>query len=183
MNIWSNKLKHLSPAKALALVGISAATIECAKLALSVLPNIELVTLLTALYGYVFGWLGVLSAVVFVCIEPLIYGINSWVITYFVYWPLVAFVFMMLRRAKVRNRWILTATAVGLTMLFGVLSSLIDVAIMIGINEYYLKNCVIYYLRGVVFYVVQIACNATLFPLLFTFLSNKLRFIKRNMRV
>ena len=183
MNIWSNKLKHLSPAKAIALVGISAATIECAKLALSFLPNIELVTLLTALYGYVFGWLGVLAAVVFVCIEPLIYGINSWVITYFVYWPLVAFVFMMLRRAKVRNRWILTATAVGLTMLFGVLSSLIDVAIMIGINEYYLKNCVIYYLRGVVFYVVQIACNATLFPLLFMFLSNKLRFIKRNMRV
>ena len=183
MNIRSNKVKHLSPAKAIALVGISAATIECAKLALSFLPNVELVTLLTALYGYVFGWLGVLSAVVFVCIEPLIYGINSWVITYFVYWPLVAFVFMMLRRARVRNRWILTAVAVGLTVFFGVLSSVIDVAIMIGVNEYYLKNCIIYYLRGVVFYVVQTVCNATLFPLLFTFLSNKLKLIKQNMRV
>ena len=58
-------------AKKIALVGISAATIECGKSALAFLPNIEVVTLLCALYGYAFGMLGVLSAVVFVCIEPL----------------------------------------------------------------------------------------------------------------
>lgn len=182
MNLGRNK-KYVSPAKAIALVGISAATIECAKLALSFLPNVEVVTLLTALYGYVFGWLGVCSAVVFVCIEPLIYGINSWVITYFIYWPLVALVFMLLRRARVRNRWILTAAAVGLTVFFGILSSIIDSAIMLGINEYYFKNLIIFYLRGAVFYIVQIACNATIFPLLFLYLADKLRLIRRNMRI
>ena len=175
--------KYISSAKAIALVGISAATIECAKLALAFLPNVEVVTLLTALYGYVFGWLGVLSAVVFVCIEPLIYGINTWVITYFIYWPLVAFIFMMLRCAKIRNRWILTAVAVGLTAFFGVLSSVVDTALMLGINEYYFKNLIVYYLRGMVFYAVQIICNATLFPLLFPFLAKKLKLIKRNMRI
>ncbi len=182
MNLGRNK-KYDSPAKAIALVGISAATLECAKLALSFLPNVEVVTLLTALYGYVFGWLGVCSAVVFVCIEPIIYGINSWVITYFIYWPLVALVFMLLRRAKVRNRWILTAVAVGLTVFFGILSAVVDSAIRLGINEYYFKNLLIYYLRGVVFYIVQIACNATLFPLLFTYLSQKLKLIRRNVRI
>ena len=182
METWSKK-KYNSPAKAIALVSISAATLECAKLALSFLPNLEVVTLLTALYGYVFGWLGVLSAVVFVCIEPLVYGFNTWVITYFIYWPLVAFIFMMLRRAKVRNRFILTIVAVGLTVFFGILSSIVDTAIMIGVNKYYFKNLVIYYLRGSIFYIVQIICNATLFPLLFTFLSDKLKLIKRNMRI
>lgn len=182
MGIGSKKALA-SPAKMIAFVGIAAATIECGKLALSFMPNIEVVTLLTALYGYVFGWAGVCAAAVFVCIEPLIYGINSWVITYFIYWPLVAFVFMMLRRARVKNRWILTLTAVGLTVLFGILSSVIDTAVMLGVNEHYFTNLVIYYARGVVFYAVQIACNAVVFPLLFTFLADKLKMIKRNIKI
>lgn len=178
-----SKKKYASPARIIALVGIAAATLECGKLVLSFLPNVEVVTLLVALYGYVFGWIGVCAAVVFVCIEPLIYGINTWVITYFIYWPLVALVFMMLRRAKVRSRWIITAAAALLTVIFGILSSLVDTALMLGVNEYYFKNLLIYYARGIVFYAVQIVSNAVLFPLLFTFLSDKLKMIKRNMEI
>ena len=180
---FGSKEKYASSARFIALVGISAATIECGKLVLSFLPNVEVVTLLTALYGYVFGWLGVCAAAVFVCIEPLIYGMNTWVITYFIYWPLVAFIFMMLRRARVRNRFVLTAAAVGLTVFFGILSSVIDTAIMLGVNEYYFTNLLLYYARGMVFYIVQIACNAVLFPILFVFLSDKLKLIKRNMHL
>ena len=182
MEVGKNK-KYTQSARAIAFVGISAATIECAKLALAFLPNVEVVTLLVALYGYTFGWLGVLSAVVFVCLEPLIYGINTWVITYLIYWPLVALVFMMLRRARVRSRWILTAAAVGLTVVFGVLSSAIDTAIIIGINENYFKNLSILYLGGISFYVVQIVTNATLFPILFSPLAKKLKIIKRQMKI
>lgn len=170
--------KYTSSAAAVALVGIMAATLECGKLALSFLPNIEVVTLLTALYGYVFGWYGVAAAAVFVCIEPLIYGFGSWVVTYIIYWPAVAFIFMLLRRLGVKNRWLITATAVGLTVLFGVLSSIIDTAFLLGINENYFKNLLLYYVRGFVFYFIQIACNAALFPLLFRFLAEKLRLIK-----
>ena len=39
------------PARAAALVGIMAATVECGKLALSFLPNVEVVTLLIALFS------------------------------------------------------------------------------------------------------------------------------------
>ena len=115
-------------ARAIALVGISAATLECGKLVLSFLPNFEIVTLLCALYGYVFGWYGVAAAAVFVCIEPLIWGFGSWLVTYIIYWHLVAFAFMILRGKGVKNRLIITASAVGLTVLFGVLSSLVDSA-------------------------------------------------------
>ena len=71
--------RFASASKKVATVGICAATIECAKLALAALPNVEVVTLLCALYGYTFGWWGVLSTVVFVCIEPIIWGFGSWV--------------------------------------------------------------------------------------------------------
>ena len=182
MGLWDKK-KYAYPARTIAFVGIAAATVECAKLALSFLPNVEVVTLLVALYGYVFGWIGVCAAAVFVCIEPLIYGINTWVITYFIYWPLVALVFMLLRRAKLRNRWIITAAAALLTVIFGILSSVVDTALMLGVNEYYFKNLLIYYARGIVFYAVQIVSNAVLFPLLFTFLADKLKMIKRNMKI
>ena len=116
-------------ARSIALVGIMAATLECGKLVLSFLPNIEVVTILCALYGYVFGVLGIVAAVVFVCIEPLIYGFGSWIITYFTYWPLVAFVFMMLRRRGVKNRLCLMLVALAMTVGFGVLSSIIDAAL------------------------------------------------------
>lgn len=165
-------------ARSVALVGIMAATLECGKLVLSFLPNVEVVTLLCALYGYVFGIYGVVAAAVFVCIEPLIYGIGSWIISYIIYWPLVAIVFMLLHRKGVRSRLWLTLTAIGLTILFGALSSVVDTAFYLGVNENYLKNLCLYYVRGVVFYLVQIACNGALFPTLFVFLSTKLERIK-----
>ncbi|MBR5144211.1 MAG: hypothetical protein IKW53_04075 [Clostridia bacterium] len=170
-------------ARSIALVGIMAATLECGKLALSFLPNIEVVTILCALYGYVFGIYGIIATAVFVCIEPLIYGFGSWIITYFIYWPLVAFVFMLLRKKGVKSRLWLTVIAVVLTVGFGVISSIVDTAFYLGINKNYLSNLVLYYVRGIVFYIVQIACNAVLFPTLFLFLVDKLEKIKPNISI
>ena len=161
--------------RAIALVGICAATIECGKLVFSAVPNFEVVTLLTALYGYAFGLVGVLASVVFVCIEPLIYGINTWVVLYFIYWPLVAIVFMLLRRAKIKNRWLITLIAVALTVLFGVLSALIEVGLFSGSFDRFFYRFAIYYSRGIIFYAIQIASNAVLFPFLFPYLSDKLQ--------
>ena len=169
---------RLLNARSIALVGIMAATLECGKLVLSFLPNIEVVTLLCALYGYAFGIYGVAATVVFVCIEPLIWGFGSWIITYIIYWPLVALVFMLLKKRGVKSRLWLTAVAVGMTVIFGVLSSIIDSALYLGINENYFKNFCLYYVRGIVFYLVQILCNAALFPTLFLFLVGKLEKMK-----
>lgn len=171
--------KNTSPAKAIALVGISAATVECAKLALSFLPNIEVVTLLVALFSYTFGIYGVMSAVIFVCIEPLIYGFGTWVVLYFIYWPTLALVFMILGKKRVKNRVILTLIAVVMTFLFGVLSALVDVGLLSGFFDKFFYRFAVYYARGIVFYAVQIACNAVIFPLLFKPLSEKLFVVKK----
>ena len=176
----ANRIRHRSAARSVALVGIMAATLECGKLALAALPNIEVVTILLALYGYIFGFYGGASALVFVSIEPLIYGFNTWVISYFLYWPIVPLVFMLLARMRVKNRFILAAVAVIMTAWFGVLSSLVDVGLLSGAFDNFWYRFSVYYARGVVFYVTQMACNAVLFIFVFKFLADKLSQVKKN---
>jgi len=171
-----------SVALSCALVGVMAATLECGKLALSAIPNVEVVTLLLSIYGYVFGWLGVLSAFVFVSIEPLIYGFGTWVVSYYIYWPLVAIVFMLLSRLRVKNRWVLCAAALLLTFFFGILSSLVDIGLFSGSYDNFFPRFFIYYSRGVYFYIIQLACNGILFPSLFPYLAGKLSRVEQNLR-
>ena len=171
----------LTSAKGIALIGIMAATVECGKLALSFIPNVEVVTFLLAVYSYAFGWAGVIASAVFVCIEPLIWGFGTWVVTYFIYWPTLALVFCLIRKTRLKSRWIFTAIAISMTFLFGILSSAVDVLILTGVTPYFFKNFVLFYARGIVFYAVQIACNAVLFFALFEFAVKKLAIIKRRM--
>ncbi len=170
-----------STALSIALVGIMAASIECVKLALAFLPNVEAVTLLIALYSFSFGWLGIAATVVFVCIEPLIWGFGTWFISYLIYWPLVAVVFFLFGRLKTKNRAILTLTAVALTLFFGVLTSFVDVGLFSGSFDKLFYRFSVYYARGIVFYAVQTVANAILFPLLFPLLSERLSQLREKM--
>ena len=162
----------------IALIGLCAATIECGKLVLAFIPNIEVVTLLTALFGYVFGFVGVMAAIVFVSIEPLIYGFGTWVISYYLYWPFVAVVFWWLGAVGAKRKTVTTMAAVLLTVWFGILTSIVDVGLFLGYSDNFFYRFGIYYMRGMVFYTLQIICNAVLFPLLFTYLADKLKKIK-----
>lgn len=150
----------------IALTGIMAATLEAVKLALSALPNIELVSLLLALYSYVFGLSGVLAAVIFVGAEILIWGLNTWVISYLIYWPLFALLFWLVGK-KISNRFAITGIAVVMTFFFGVLTSLVDIGLFSGYWDSFFERFTIYYLRGVWFYVTHIICNTVVFITLF----------------
>ncbi|MDE7079496.1 MAG: hypothetical protein K2O95_05215 [Clostridia bacterium] len=161
-------------AKKIAIIAMMSATLEGAKLALSFIPNVEIVTLLCALYGYVFGWSGIIAAYLFVAIESLIWGFNTWVITYLIYWPLVTFCFMLLGKYDIKNRLVITLTASVLTVFFGVLSSLIDTGLLSGFYENFFKRFSIIYVRGVVFYLIQTICNFALFLGLFRPLEKKI---------
>lgn len=148
-------------------IALAAATLSAAKFALMWLPNIEVVTLLCAVYGFTLGWKGIAASGVFAAIETLIWGFGSWVITYFIHWPLVAFSFCILSRFIKPSRIIPTVAAFVLTVEFSVLSALVDVGLTTGYFYNFGERFVIYFLRGTWFYVAQIACNLVLFPLLF----------------
>lgn len=162
----------------IALTGVMAATLEAVKLALSVLPNVELVSLLLALYGYVFGLSGVLAAVVFVGAEILIWGFSTWVLSYIIYWPLLALLFWIIGK-KISNRFVITGIAVAMTFFFGILTSLVDVGLFSGYWDNFAQRFSIYYLRGVWFYVIHITCNAVVFITLFKPLEALFRKLKR----
>ena len=172
--------KH-SPARAVALVGICAALLECVKLALMWIPNVEGVTLLVALFGYVFGIWGVISAIVFVTIEPLIFGFGAWVISYYLYWPALAFIFMLLGKythlSGIKERIIPTVIAVVMTLWFGVLTSAVDVGLFMGRFDNFLYRFGVMYVRGIVFYAIQVGVNLVMFPLLFSYLAGKLKML------
>ena len=165
----------------LVLTALLAASLTAGKTALAFLPNIEIVTLLCGLYGYSFGMVGVAAVFVFVGVEVLIWGFGTWIISYLIYWPMLTILFMLLNKKGVKNRFLLAAAAVLSTVFFGVLTSLIDVGLFSGYFENFGERFVIYYLRGIPFYVTQIICNAVLYPLLFPLLSEFLRKQKKKL--
>lgn len=151
----------------IAYIAVCAATVTAGKLALAAIPNVEIVSLLLAAYGYVFGGAGVLAAFVFCGVEVLIWGAGSWVALYFIYWPALTLLFAVAGRLKIRRRLVLTAAACVMTVLFGVLSSLIDTGLFTGFHENFWQRFAIIYVRGASFYITQTVCNAITFILLF----------------
>lgn len=173
-----NKTLHRNRAVKLALIAIMAATLEGGKLALASIPNVEIVTLLCAVYGYVFGLSGVAATYIFVGLETLIWGVNTWVVTYLIHWGTVAAVFLLLSRIRFKNSILLavcaTICAVVLTTAFGVLSSLIDTGLLTSFFKDFWKRFAIIYTRGTVFYITQIVCNLILFSVAFVPLTKLL---------
>lgn len=115
------KKKTLS-VKETALMGVMIATIEASKLALSFLPNVELVTLLIILYTIFFGKriFYVISA--FVLIEGCLYGFGLWWIMYLYIWPLLAAVTLLFRKKE--SVWFWSVLSAFFGLFFGALCSI-----------------------------------------------------------
>lgn len=92
---------HGISAKDLAYLGISLALLEASKLALDMLPNVEVVTLLFIVYTIFFGRKTFLVAVGFTVIECFLKGFNVWSIMYLYIWPLLIILVSVADRHKV----------------------------------------------------------------------------------
>ena len=164
-----------------ALIAVSAmfaALLVGGKQALAVLPNIEVVTLLVALCAYVWGPIVVFPAVnVFIAVDMAIWGVNTWIISYFIHWNTVALIYWLLSKVHYRHKavevTVATLTAAVATTLFGVLTSAVDTLVgftgkgfFIDFDDFFVRFAVMY-VRGGSFYVTQIVCNAVLFAVAF----------------
>jgi len=175
-----------------AITALFAALLTGGKMALAVIPNVEVVTILVAVFAYVWGLGYALPSIVaFIVVQMLFYGFNIWVLQYFIHWPLVAVVFALLGKANIKRVWVKivlpTAIAVALTFTFGVMTSATDtfVSYMGGsfnfnFDDYWYRFGVVY-VRGISFYVTHLICNAVLFPVTFVPLTRALAIAKRNM--
>ncbi len=89
---------------------------------LGFLPNIELVSVLIIVYTRVYGYKAFYPIYLFVALEAVWYGINTWVIQYAYVWAILALVTLLLRRYESRALWVLVNTAYGFA--FGALCSI-----------------------------------------------------------
>ena len=171
--------RRLRPVRYIALAGVYAALLTGGKEALAAIPNVEVVTLLCALGGYALGAVALASIAAFVTVEGAIYGFGSWIISYYVHWPLVCAAFMLIRifvspPRRVLLRVVPTAAALILTLGFSALTSVVDVGILGGAGMSFFERFAIYYARGIPFYVAQLVTNAVLFPLVFPIIAKAL---------
>ncbi len=87
--------------KDVAYLGMSLAILEASKLALDLLPNIEIVTLLFIVYTIFYGRKTILVAIGFTAIECFLKGFNVWLFMYLYIWPLLIIIVYYANRNKV----------------------------------------------------------------------------------
>ena len=175
----SKKATSKNVALYVAITAIFAALLTGGKMALAAFPNVEVVTILIAVFAYVWGIKYAIPATVaFVVVQVLIYGFNIWVIQYFIHWPAVAVVFFLLGKINLKREWAIialsTTCAIVLTLLFGLMTSATDTLMSYTstagfkfvLDDFWARFSLMY-VRGISFYVTQLACNAVLFVVTF----------------
>ncbi len=152
----------------IALISLLSATITAGKLALAFIPNVEIVTLLFIVYTVAFGFKKtLLASLVFSTTEILIYGFNTWLLGYYLIWPLLIFLTALVKK-KFSSEYIFATLAGLFGLFFGLFFALVE-SVFYG----YLYG-LSYWLRGIPFDIVHGASNFIVALLLFKPLKNLL---------
>lgn len=161
----------------LAVAALYAALYLAGKMALSALPNIEIISVLIASCAYAWGiGVALFSVNAFIIADTAIWGVNVWLISSVIYWNLFAALFWALSRARLKRVWatVLCATllAVTCTALYGALTTATQTLVGYGNGFYwtgtdFAARFVATYVSGIPFYVAHVACNAVMFAAAF----------------
>ena len=85
-------------AKDIAIIGLLSASITTGKLVLSFIPNVEIVSLLFIIYTIIFGIkYSIIISIVFTTTEMLIYGFSTWLLVYYLIWPLLIIITYLIK--------------------------------------------------------------------------------------
>lgn len=145
--------------KDIALIGMMSAILIAVQVALSFLPNIELVSLLIILYTLVFGRKTLCIIYVFVAVEGMIYGIGLWWINYLYIWTILFLVVMILRGQHSVLLWSALSGFYGLA--FGALCAIPNLFLS-GPG-----SAVSYWIAGIPYDIIHCAGNFTVALVLF----------------
>lgn len=109
-------------AKRVAVFGLCTALIFALQVALSVLPNVELVSLLVIVYARIFRFRAFYIIYLFVVLEGILYGFHLWWISYLYVWTLLALITILFHRVKSSVLWAILSGTFGLC--FGALCAI-----------------------------------------------------------
>ncbi len=152
----------------MALIGMMTAVIEVSKLALTSLPNVELLTFWIIMFTLFFGRKTIYAVIVFNLIEISIYGINTWVIMYFYIWPALVLLVWLFR--KIDSLWLFSILSAIFGLCFGAICSL--PYIVIGTVGGDIRNGLImafnWWVAGIRFDIIHGIANFVLMMTLYT---------------
>lgn len=157
--------------KDIALIGIMTATLIASKMALAVLPNIEIVSLLIIVFTLTFGFKVFYSIIIFICIETFIWGMGLWSIMYLYTWPLLAITTYLFRKQDSVWFWSIVSGIFGL--FFGALGSILYLIIG-GV-----RTAFAWWIAGIPWDIVHCIANFVLALVLYRPLMATLRKLKR----
>lgn len=160
-------------AKDIALIGLLSASITAGKLALSFIPNVEIVTLLFIVYTIVFGFKkSIFVSIVFTTTEILIYGISTWItVYYFIWFLLVAITALM--KGKIKSEYGYAALGAIFGYAFGIFFAIFE-SFFYGAAYGW-----VYWLRGIPFDIIHGTSNFIIILVLFKPLNKVLGNLKR----
>ncbi len=169
-----------SKAKDVATVGLMVAIIEAAKLALSQIPNVELVSFFIIMFTLYFGRKTLYAIPAFVIIEIMIYGFNPlWVIAYCYIWLLLSVLTMILRKFKGAFSMALLSGFFGLG--FGFLCSFPYLFVTTSANPTAsLSSAIAWWVAGIPFDVLHGISNFVLMTVLYKPVSRVLERVAAN---
>ncbi len=170
-----------SLSRRISVLAIMVALLVVGKLALTMIPNVEVVSILCAIFSFAFGFICVIPTTLFCLILGIYWGFNVWVIAYLLHFNLLCVVFALLGKKKIDNPIIVALIAAVLTFGFGVLDGVL-VTVLLGF-ETFIQRFLAYYLNGVVFVVIHIVSNFVIFLTVFKPLSMLITNLKEKIKL
>ena len=173
-----NTKKTVISAKDCAYIAVFVALTIAAQLAMSVLPGVEVVTVLFISFSFVFGIKrGVIAATAFTLLRQFVFGVFPVVLVlYLIYFNLLACIFGTLGKKwkpTVKNLIYLTAIACLCTACFTMLDNLLT-PLFYGYTP---KAIEVYFYASIPFMISHLVCTAVSVALLFLPLERLLRWI------
>ena len=108
--------------KDIVVVGMMSALLITLQVALSSLPNIELVSILIILSTIIFGWKTLYIIYIFALVQGFIYGFTTWWICYLYVWTILMLITMVFKHKQSPLFWAILTGSFGLA--FGSLCSI-----------------------------------------------------------
>ena len=153
-------------AKDVCLIAILSATLTAGKMALSFIPNVEIVTLLLTVYALTLPRSRVLIATVtFILTDIPIWGAHIWIIMYLIHWPALVLCISFLKGKYAPLFAIIIAVLI--TGLFGVQTTVIEVLFLTNYPAIGFWKCfLLRYGTGVTYFIVHVVSNACILSVL-----------------
>lgn len=163
-----NKEKRTNTAKECAILAVFVALLLATQTVLSVIPGVELVTVLFVAFSFAYGSKkGMLAATAFSLIRQLVFGFFPKIlILYLIYFNLLTFVFGMVgkrKKSKAKDLWLIVVIACLGTIFFTLFDNILT-PIWYG---YSAKATKLYFYASLPVVIPQVICTAVSVSVLF----------------